>query len=237
MQGAKGLSPDQIRAFLKASEDVHFQGRNREEVCQWVSETLRLQGYRRLGRTARGLVRRYVEKMTGLSRAQIARRITQYLQSGEANHRSGSAARAGSDARAVPVPDSGVSFRQRQRVRQSHRSRVVEQAFDRADQIAAEVIGAFYREHFNPYLNFHRPCGVPEREVNAKGKEKKRYRWYAAPWEILRQLPGVAGYLKPEVTIQDLDGFAKRQTGTQAALAMQQAKRQLFARFRRQQSA
>ena len=79
MQGAKGLSPDQIRAFLKASEEVHFQDRNREEVYQWVSETLRLQGYRRLGRTARGLVRRYVEKMTGLSRAQIARRITQYL--------------------------------------------------------------------------------------------------------------------------------------------------------------
>ena len=61
-------------------------------------------------------------------------------------------------------------------------------AFDRADQIAAGAIGAFHREHFNPYLNFHRPCGVPEREVNAKGKEKKRYRWYAAPWEILRQL-------------------------------------------------
>ena len=109
------MSLDQIRAFLKASEEVHFQGRNREEVYQWVSETLRLQGYRRLGRTARGLVPRYLEKMTGLSRAHIARLIAQYLQSGEANHRSGSAARAGSDARAVPVPDSRVSFRQRQR--------------------------------------------------------------------------------------------------------------------------
>ena len=29
---------------------------------------------------------------------------------------------------------------------------------------------AFYEEHFNPYLNFHRPCGVPELVVNAKGK-------------------------------------------------------------------
>jgi len=101
----------------------------------------------------------------------------------------------------------------------------------------AEAIGASYREHFSPYLNFHRPCGVPEREINAKGKEKKRYRWYATPWEILRRLPGVAGYLKPEVTIQDLDDSAKRQTDTRAALAMQEAKRQLFARFRRQQSA
>ncbi len=26
----------------------------------------------------------------------------------------------------------------------------------------AEAFDEFYREHFNPYLNFHRPCGVPE---------------------------------------------------------------------------
>jgi hypothetical protein len=24
---------------------------------------------------------------------------------------------------------------------------------------------AFYRTHFNPYLNFHRPCGVPEQGI------------------------------------------------------------------------
>src|SRR5262249_49490725 len=37
--------------------------------------------------------------------------------------------------------------------------------------------------------------------VNAKGKEKTVYRWYATPWEILRQLPGLAGHLKEGVTI------------------------------------
>src|SRR5436853_4714971 len=35
----------------------------------------------------------------------------------------------------------------------------------------AAAIEAFYEEHFNPYLNFHRPCGVPERVTDAKGKE------------------------------------------------------------------
>jgi transposase InsO family protein len=101
----------------------------------------------------------------------------------------------------------------------------------------AEAIGAFYREHFNPYLNFHRPCGVPEREVNAKGKEKKRYRWYATPWEILRQLPGLAGHLKPHVTIQDLERQARAKTDTAAAAEMQTAKHKLFTSFCRRRSA
>jgi len=40
----------------------------------------------------------------------------------------------------------------------------------------AAAIEAFYQKYFNPYLNFHRPCGVPELVVNAKGKEKPVYR-------------------------------------------------------------
>jgi len=100
--------------------------------------------------------------------------------------------------------------------------------------IAAEhaaAIQSFYLQYFNPYLNFHRPCGVPEKVINAKGKEKKRYRWYATPWEILRQSPGVAGYLKGEVTVQELEGWSRRQTDLQAATVMQAAKRKLFANF------
>lgn len=37
----------------------------------------------------------------------------------------------------------------------------------------AEAIEEFYREQFNPYLNFHRPGGVPETIVNAKGKQRR----------------------------------------------------------------
>ena len=32
----------------------------------------------------------------------------------------------------------------------------------------AEAIGLFFQEHLNPYLHFHRPCGLPETIVNAK---------------------------------------------------------------------
>jgi transposase InsO family protein len=73
----------------------------------------------------------------------------------------------------------------------------------------AAAIESFYEEHFNPYLNFHRPCGVLERVSNAKGKEKRVYRWYATPWEILRQMPDLARHLKEGITIQALDQQAR----------------------------
>src|SRR5882672_4896468 len=93
----------------------------------------------------------------------------------------------------------------------------------------AVEIEAFYQRHFNPYLNFHRPCGVPEEVTNAKGKVKRVYRWYATPWEILRQLPDLAKHLKGDVTIQALERRAGEQTDTVAAAEMQQAKGKLFA--------
>ena len=80
MQAGEKLSLEQIRAFLEASEEVGFKGRNREEVYDWVNQTLRAQKYEELKRRGRGLVRRYVEKMTGLSRAQTTRLITLYLE-------------------------------------------------------------------------------------------------------------------------------------------------------------
>jgi nucleoside phosphorylase len=101
----------------------------------------------------------------------------------------------------------------------------------------AAAIADFYTEHFNPYLNFHRPCGVPELVVNAKGKEKRVYRWYATPWEILRQLPDVANHLKTEWTIAKLDQQAQAKSDTQAAEEMQEAKRKLFTRFHHRRTA
>jgi len=77
------MSLDEIRVFLKASETVHFEGEKKDEVYAWVSGCLREQIWAELGRTARGLVRRYIEKMTGLSRAQITRLITRYGEDGE----------------------------------------------------------------------------------------------------------------------------------------------------------
>ena len=101
----------------------------------------------------------------------------------------------------------------------------------------AEAIGRFYQEELNPYLNFHRPCGVPETIVNAKGKQRRIYRWYATPWEILRQLPDLARHLRPEISIHELERKANAQSDTQAAANMQAAKRKLFERIFRRRTA
>ena len=103
----------------------------------------------------------------------------------------------------------------------------------------APDIHAFYRRHFNPYLNFHRPCGQPERIVDARGKEKFAYKRYATPWEILRELEtGLPkeepGFLKSSVSIPTLDLLAKAHSDTTAAQLMQAAKAQLFLGFRQE---
>ena len=58
MQARECLSLEQIRAFLEASNEVCFKGRNREEVYAFVSANLRQQRYHDLKRRSRGLIRR-----------------------------------------------------------------------------------------------------------------------------------------------------------------------------------
>jgi hypothetical protein len=103
--------------------------------------------------------------------------------------------------------------------------------FSHIESAHADQINTFYKDYFNPYLNFHRPCGVPEVITNERGKTKRIYKWYATPLEILRQLPGMAGFLRDDVTMEELERQAGRQTDTGAAIKMQDAKRKLFADF------
>jgi hypothetical protein len=65
MKAGEKLSLEQTQPFLEASDEVGFKVRNREEVYGWVNQTLCQQGYQELKRSGRGLVRRYVAKMTG----------------------------------------------------------------------------------------------------------------------------------------------------------------------------
>jgi transposase InsO family protein len=408
IKSGERVSLEQIRAFVEASDAVVFEGLDREEVYEWVDQTLRQQGYGELKRGDRGLVRRYLQKMTGLSRAQITRLIRQHQQgdpvrpkryrrrrfptqytradiellaqvdeahetlSGPATQKIFARAcydfgdqrfrrlaqlsvahlyrlrrsrayrqrrvayqptrpppvaigerrrpepegRPGylrvdtvhqgdgdgvkgvyhinavdevtqwqvvgatpqiSEAWLIPVlkamlaqfpfrirgfhSDNGSEFLNH-KVAKLLNKLLIEQTKSRPrhakdnglaeskngavirkhmgyGHIAAshaDAIEAFYEQHFNPYLNFHRPCGVPERVINAKGKSKTRYRWYATPWEILRQLPELARRLKPDITTTDLEQLARAKTDTQAAAEMQQAKRKLFASFAQRRS-
>lgn len=410
MQNSERLSLEQIRAFLEASDEVHFAATGKQEVYDWVRRTLVGQEYASLGREGKGLVRRYLAKMTGLSRAQVTRLIAQYRECGEvrakAYRRRRFASRYTSADIALlaevdeahqtlsgpatqkilqralydfgdqsferlaeisvahiyrirhsrsyrrqhfvyqPTRPTPVSIGQRRRpdprgwpgyvrVDTVHQGDEVEggkgvyhiNAVDEVTQweivaatpyiseawlepllaamleqfpfrihgfhsdngsefinhtvakllkkllaeqtksrprhsndnglveakngavirkhmgysfIApghAQAVEQFYEQHFNPYLNFHRPCGVPEIVTTPKGKVKRRYRWYATPWEILRQLPDLARHLKPGVTIQSLEQRAGALNDMEAARQMQQAKKALFLNFQHRRSA
>ena len=432
MEEAETLSLEQIQAFLEASEEVHFQGKRRREVYDWMTRLLRQQSYRTQGKVARGLLLRYVAKMTGRSRAQVTRLIGRYLKHSEVKenvcrrhrfksrftqadiellaqvdeahetlsgpatkkilerereiyrhaeyerlatisaahiynlrkHRRYRECRAHyTKTRAVqvaigerrrpqpggrpgylrvdtvhqgdldgikgvyhinavdevtqwqvvgsvtaitqmhlepvlrailsqfPFPirgfhsDNGSEFindtvsgllkdllieQTKSRPRKSNDNGLVESkngavirkhiatrpvifdrklsrcttpgclriAFRRYGHIAAvhaQDIDRFYQRSFNPYLNFHRPCGQPERIADSRGKEKFVYRRYATPWEVLRELerasPQANGYLKPGLSIQVLDHLAAAHSDTESARRMQAAKRKLFLGF------
>src|SRR5207249_10336887 len=396
MKNGERLSLEQVRAFLKASEEFRFEASKRKEVYDWVTRTLVEHEYHGQTREAKGVLRQYVGKMTGLSRAQVTRLIGRYQQSGMVKERgyprnrfarrytpadieqlaavdeahetlSGPATqkivyrefyeygderyrrlstisvphiynlrksrayrdrkicyqktrpvrvrigerrrpdpqgRPGylridtvhqgdldgikgvyhinavdevtqwqvegataqiSEAWLLPVleamlaqfpfrilgfhSDNGSEFinhtvakllnkllieQTKSRPRHSNDNGLAEtkngavvrkhMGYSHIAAPEAEAIEAFYEQYFNPYLNFHRPCGVPELATNAKGKVKRVYRWYATPWEILRQLPGLAGHLKADGTIQELERQARAQTDTGAAREMQAAK-------------
>lgn len=405
MDDSGKMSLEQIRAFLEASEPVQFAGQSREEVYRWVERTLRAQDYGRLNRLGKGLVRRYVAKMTGLSRAQVTRLIGSYLDKGEVRPRSYRRHRFASrytaaDIRLLAYVDrmhsdlsgpatqrilerehteygqavfqrlAGISVAQIYRFRKTaeyrkrnntyqptrptpvsigdrrrpdprgrpgylrvdtvhqgdqdghkglyHINAVDEvtqwQVVGAAPQISeaflipvleamldqfpfrirgfhsdngsefinhtvarllnkllieqtksrphhsndnglveakngavirkligwghiasqhAEAVDRFHRQFLNPYLNFHRPCGVPEIIEMANGKRKRIYRRWATPWEILSELPSCEAFLRPGLSVGELERLAAAQSDTDAARDMQQAKRDLWAAIRR----
>ena len=86
----------------------------------------------------------------------------------------------------------------------------------------------FYERRCNRYLNFHRPSGQPELVFGEKGKQKRVYRRYATPWEVLQGMPEAHTYLKAGQSMEALARIAGVVSDTECARRMQAAKRQLF---------
>ena len=403
MDDSQATSLDQIRAFLAASNPVHFAGQRREEVYQWLEQTLVRQQYASLDRPGKGLVRRYLARMTGLSRAQVTRLITGYRQTGRvqatAYQRTQFASRyTAADVELLAYVDkahgnlsgpatrrilerayneygqaayqrlAGISVAHLYRLRnsQTYRKRntsyqptkptpipigerrkpqpqgapgylridtvhqgdqdgrkglfhinavdevtqwevvaatpqiselwllpvleallgqfpfvirgfhsdngsefihyrvagllekwLIEQTQSRAHHCGdnglveckngavirkligyghieachAEAMDPFHRQHLNPYVNFHRPCAVPKLITEANGKRRRIYGRWATPFELLKESPQCESCLRPGVTLVELERVAQSQTDTEAALALQQAKRKLFGSF------
>lgn len=99
----------------------------------------------------------------------------------------------------------------------------------------APLLNQFYKNHLNPYLNFHRPCGYATitEDKKKKGKYKKIYKTYLTPYEKLRGLPDAKKYLKSEISFEKLDAIANQKSDNECAALMQQAKQELFKKFAR----
>jgi transposase InsO family protein len=405
MQDGEKLRLEQIQEFLEASQHWEFEGRERREIYEWVMSLLRQHRYGQQGRAAKGLLRRYLIKMTGMSRVQITRLIAQYGEGGEVKtaayrrHRfaskytradvallasvdeahetlSGPATRQilkreyveygqleykrlatisvaqiyrfrkqaayrqrrlqFSKTRPTPVSigerrrpepggrpgylrvdtihqgdregvkgvyhinavdevtqwqvvgctpaiseswlepllesmlrqfpfvirgfhsDNGSEFvnhtvaklldkllieQTKSRPRHSNDNGLVEakngavirkhMGYSHIAAPDAERIQGFYEEHFNGYLNFHRPCAQADVEVDATGKQRRRYRRYQTPLETLLALPRPKQYLRRGVTITSLQQIARSMSDTEAARQMQYAKQTLFMEMRR----
>jgi hypothetical protein len=73
---------EQVRQFLQGSETLEFGGISVEERYHWIETVLVRFKYSRLSRPDKGVIRRYIEKVSGYSRAQVSRLIGHYNQKG-----------------------------------------------------------------------------------------------------------------------------------------------------------
>ena len=79
VQQAESLSLEQIECFLDGCQSVAFEGGNRSDKYALVESVLKRHHYADQKRSVKGLLRRYLAKLTGLSRAQLTRLIGQFL--------------------------------------------------------------------------------------------------------------------------------------------------------------
>jgi len=96
------------------------------------------------------------------------------------------------------------------------------------NQKYAPVINDFYIKYFNPYLNFHRPCGFATLKTDKKGKQKKVYNLYQTPYESLKKITGAGQFLKPGISFEKLDKIAEEYSDNEFAEIMEKEKQKLF---------
>ncbi|MBT9162882.1 MAG: hypothetical protein DDT27_01447 [Dehalococcoidia bacterium] len=73
---------EQVRQFLEGSKELEFKGLLTEEKYEWVETVLVKFRYLQLKKDEKGVIRRYIGKITGHSRAQVSRLIRDYKRTG-----------------------------------------------------------------------------------------------------------------------------------------------------------
>ena len=82
MRHAERLTLAEMREFLAAGNTLSFAGAGRRQIYALVEGALRAQQYLGLAKKDKGVVRRYLAKISGRGLSQITRLIRCYRQSG-----------------------------------------------------------------------------------------------------------------------------------------------------------
>ena len=82
IEEAKLKTLSQIKAFLDGTSEVTFRV-FKGERNQFIERVFKRFGYAPHGRVDRGVLLRYIERMTGLSRQQVTRLVRQYCKDGK----------------------------------------------------------------------------------------------------------------------------------------------------------
>ena len=78
---------EQVREFLEGTDRVGISISSKAECYRWVQRTLIRFEYLTLGRSDRGVLLRYLCRVSGYSRAQVTRLVQQYRETGEIERR------------------------------------------------------------------------------------------------------------------------------------------------------
>jgi len=78
MTDARVMSIDELKAFLCSSDVLTFKGNSRVETYGWIERVLRTYHYCSRPRSEKGLIRSYMQKMTGISASQLTRLIDKF---------------------------------------------------------------------------------------------------------------------------------------------------------------
>ena len=73
---------EQVKDFIEGSQAIEFRGLNAREKYIWTEEVLKRFRYQKLKKDGKGLIKCYLLKVTGYSRAQLTRLIGLYQESG-----------------------------------------------------------------------------------------------------------------------------------------------------------
>ena len=73
---------EQVRGFLEGAEVVDFAIKDKKERYAWIQKTLVRFRYLELTKQDKGLIIRYLVKVSGYSRQQTTRLVTQYRKTG-----------------------------------------------------------------------------------------------------------------------------------------------------------